>query len=364
MVDLRHRTIRDVDWTLVLTPLALTAFGCIGIYSTAPNPGMLKRQLIAMGIGIVVAIVLMFSDYRKIIINAAPFIYAATLVLLLLVLFIGEEVNGNKNWLRIPGMGSVQPSEFAKVATILMLARYMAQPKQKALSIKDMILMGIVVAAPMILIVLGKDTGTMLTFGAILGAFYFMAGIRKAALVGGIALMVVGLIIAFPHMKEYQRERVKVIFDPSSANPKGYGYQTIQSVIAVGSGGIVGKGIGESTQGKLGFLPYAWTDFIAAVIAEETGLVGVMFMIVLYMLLLWRLISIAHASRDRAGSMMIMGVVCLLAFHIMCNLGMVVGLLPIMGIPLPLMSAGGSAIIASFACVGLAMSVRLRRFVN
>jgi rod shape determining protein RodA len=364
MVDLRNKTIRDIDWVLVLAPLALTVFGCIGIHSTAPNPGTLKRQLIAMVIGIVLAAGLMLADYRKIIINAAPFIYGAALVLLVLVFFVGVEVNGNKAWLEIPKIGSFQPSEFAKVATILMLARYMAQPRQSGLSLKDIVVMGAITAPPVVLIALEKDTGTMLTFGAILGSFYFMGGIRKAVLAGGLVVVAIGLVVVFPHLKEYQKERVKVIIDPSNANPKGYGYQTIQSVIAVGSGGVLGKGIGNSTQGKLGFLPYAWTDFIGAVIAEEMGLIGVLFMIVLYLLLMWRLISIAHGARDRAGALMIMGVVCLLAFHIMCNLGMVVGLMPIMGIRLPLMSAGGSAVISAFACVGLAMSVRLRRFVN
>jgi rod shape determining protein RodA len=135
-------------------------------------------------------------------------------------------------------------------------------------------------------------------------------------------------------------------------------------VIAVGSGGVLGKGIGHGTQGKLGFLPFAWTDFIAAVIAEETGLVGILLMMVLYLLLIWRLIAVAKASRERAGSLIVMGFVGLIAFHILCNLGMVVAMMPIMGIPLPLMSYGGTAVMAMFIGVGLALSVRMRRFVN
>jgi rod shape determining protein RodA len=361
MVEIHHRNLRDVDWVLLLAPVALTALGCIGIHSTTTGPE-LKKQIVALAIGVVVAIVVMLTDYRKIIMNVAPFLYALSLVLLVLVLFIGKEVNGNKAWLNIGGQ-SIQPSEFAKIATILMLARLLSHARGE-LRMREILLMTAVALPPIILIQLEHDTGTMLTFGAILAGFYFLGGMRKLLLAAGVVVVAVGLVVAFPHLKPYQQERVKVILDPGSANPKGYGYQTIQSVVAVGSGGVLGKGVGNGTQGKLGFLPFAWTDFIGAVIAEEMGLVGVLLMIVLYLALLWRLISVAQSSRDRAGALMLMGLVCLIAFHILCNLGMVVGLMPIMGIPLPLMSSGGTAVITMFVGIGLALSVRLRRFVN
>jgi rod shape determining protein RodA len=306
----------------------------------------------------------MFSDYRKIIVNVAPFFYGGVMVLLVLVLFIGVEINGNKAWLRIPGLGSLQPSEFAKLATILMLARYMSQPRVGQLTLKDMAVMAAIVMPPVILIALENDTGTMLTFGAILGSFYFLGGMRKLLLIGGVAAVVVGLIAVYPHLKPYQQERIKVIIEPEKADPRGYGYQTFQSMIAVGSGGVLGKGIGGGTQGKLGFLPYAHSDFIGAVIAEETGLVGILLMILLYLIFLWRLISIAKGARDRAGALMIMSFVALVTFHIATNLSMVVGIMPIMGIPLPLLSSGGTAVMSVFAGVGLALSVRMRRFVN
>ncbi|MEK6304291.1 MAG: FtsW/RodA/SpoVE family cell cycle protein [Acidobacteriota bacterium] len=360
MVEINQRNLRDVDWLLLLAPVALTVFGCIGIESTAPGPE-LKKQIIALVIGLAVAIVVMFTDYRKVIMNVAPFFYGITNVLLVLVLFFGKEVNGNRNWLHV-GV-SVQPSELAKIATILMLARFMARQRGE-LTLKDIGIMTAIVLPPIILIQRGGDTGTMLTFGAILASFYFLGGMRKLMLVAGMAVMVVGLVTAFPHLKPYQQERVKVIFDPASANPKGYGYQTIQSVIAVGSGGVVGKGIGQGTQGRLGFLPFAWTDFIGAVVAEEMGFLGILLMMVLYLLLIWRLISIALGARDRAGALMVMGFVALITFHILSNLGMVIGIMPIMGIPLPLMSSGGTAVISMFLGVGLALSVRMRRFVN
>jgi rod shape determining protein RodA len=363
MVDISQRKLKDVDWLLLVAPIALTLFGCVGISSSAPDESFVKKQLISLGIGLAIAIVIMFTDYRKIVFDIAPFFYAAMLILLVVVLVIGTEINGNKAWLRLAGF-SLQPSEFAKAATILMLARHLAHVRQSSLSLKDMVIMGAIVMAPVILVYLEHDTGTTLTFGAILGTFYFLGGMRKIFLAVGAVAVIAGLIGVYPHLKGYQRERINVIIHPEQADPKGFGYQTIQSVIAVGSGGVLGKGLGQGTQGKLGFLPFAWTDFIAAVIAEETGLAGILLMMVLYLLLIWRLIAVAKASRERAGSLLVMGFVGLIAFHILCNLGMVVALLPIMGIPLPLMSYGGTAVMAMFIGVGLGLSVRMRRFVN
>ena len=366
MLDLSQRKLKDVDWLLLVAPIALTAFGCVAINSSAPpDGGFVKKQIISLGIGLAIAIAIMFTDYRKIVFNIAPFFYAAVLVLLVLVLVVGTEINGNKAWLRVAGF-SLQPSEFAKAATILMLARHLAPLRQSSLSIKDILIMAAIVMPPVILIYKEHDTGTMLTFGAILGTFYFLGGMRKTLLAAGVVLVAMGLVAVYQThlLKKYQIERINVILRPEEADPKGYGYQTIQSVIAVGSGGVLGKGIGHGTQGRLGFLPFAWTDFIAAVIAEETGLAGVLLMMVLYLLLIWRLIAVAKASRERAGSLLVMGFVGLITFHILCNLGMVVALMPIMGIPLPLMSYGGTAVMAMFIGVGLALSVRMRRYVN
>lgn len=363
MVDIRQRKFKDIDWLLLIAPIALTAFGCIGITSSAPDSSFVKKQIISLVIGLAIAIAIMFTDYRKIVFDIAPFFYVAVLILLVLVLISGTEINGNKAWLRLGGF-SLQPSEFAKAATILMLARHLANVRQSTLSIRDMVIMAAIALPPVILVLMEHDTGTTLTFGAIIGTFYFLGGMRKIFLAAGAVAVVVGLIGVYPHLKGYQKERINVIIHPEEADPKGFGYQTIQSVIAVGSGGVVGKGLGQGTQGKLGFLPFAWTDFIAAVIAEETGLIGVLLMMVLYLLLIWRLIAVAKASRERAGSLLVMGFVGLITFHILCNLGMVVALLPIMGIPLPLMSYGGTAVMAMFIGVGLALSVRMRRFVN
>jgi rod shape determining protein RodA len=361
MVELHQRNFRDIDWVLLLAPIALIALGCVGIHSTAPGPE-LRKQLIALGIGLVLAVAIMLTDYRKILLNVAPFLYGAVMVLLVLVLVFGRTINGNRAWLQLPGF-SLQPSEFAKIATILMMARFFAHPRGE-LRLKDMVLLFLTAAPPLILIELEHDTGTMLTFGAILGAYLFLGGMRKLLLVVALVGLFSGLIAVYPHLKGYQKQRIMAVLEPEKVDPRGYAYQTIQSVVAVGSGGLLGKGIGNGTQGRLGFLPFAWTDFIGAVIAEEMGLVGVLLMMLLYLALIWRLIVVAQGSRDRAGALMVMGLVCLISFHILCNLGMVVGLMPIMGIPLPLMSSGGTSVISMFAGIGLALSVRLRRFVN
>jgi rod shape determining protein RodA len=365
MIEINRKTFRDIDWLLLMAPVALTIFGCVGIYSTSPNPAVfVRKQLIALVIGLAIAFVVMFTDYRKIINDIAPFIYGAVMVMLVLVLFVGESINGNKAWIHVPGLPSIQPSEFAKVATILMLSRYLAQRKPGKFSLRDTAIMAGITMPPIILIALEHDTGTMLTFGAILGVFYFLAGMPKKFVIAGVLALPLALIAVYPHLKGYQKERIDVILHPEKADPKGFAYQTIQSVIAVGSGGPKGKGIGNGTQGQLGFLPYAYSDFIGAVIAEETGFIGILMMMALYLIFIWRLIDVAVGARDKAGAMMVMGFVALIAFHILCNLGMVVGIMPIMGIPLPLLSSGGTAIMSMFAGVGLALSVRFRRFVN
>lgn len=364
MVELNRKTLRDLDWPVLIAPIALTLFGCLGIFSSAPGTDFWKKQLVALTLGVIGACVFAFTDYRKIMVEVSPFLYAGSLFLLILVLTpLGATINGNRAWLRLPGT-SLQPSELAKVATILMLARYISQKREQGLSLKDIIILGAIVILPVVLIILEKDTGTALTYIPILGVFLFLGGMRKTLVAASIAAGVVGLLAVYPHLKPYQKERIIVIIDPSKANPRGYGYQTMQSVIAVGSGGVLGKGITHGTQGRLGFLPYAYSDFIGASLAEETGLIGILFILALYSVFIWRLCLIALGSRDRAGALMVMGFVGLFMFHIACNLGMVVGLMPIMGIPLPLMSLGGTSIISVFACIGLALSVRLRRFVN
>src|SRR5262245_33345682 len=205
MVDLNRRLLRDVDWITLLAAISLTIFGCLGIYSSAPQADHWKKQLIFLVIGIIAACVIAVTDYRQVIGTLAPALYIATLVLLGLVFTrLGVTINANRAWLGLGGF-SLQPSELAKLTTILMLARYLQQPRPGSLPIKDILVMGGIVLPPVILIYLENDTGTMLTFGAIFGAFCFLGGVRKLYIALAIVAVVVGLIAVYPHLKPYQK---------------------------------------------------------------------------------------------------------------------------------------------------------------
>jgi rod shape determining protein RodA len=362
---------RDFDWTLALIPLSLVAMGTVFIYSSQPEQIYWKKQLIWLGVSTVALLVFAFTDYRKWL-RLAPFFYAFMLVMLVAVLVFGSVVNGAKAWINF-GPFSFQPAELSKLATILMLARYLSRPRRGALSIREIVVAGGIVALPCGLILLQPDMGTVLTFFPVLLTMLFLSGLRKRMLVIAVVGGALAVVLAWGVvLKPYQKERIMMTVTLVSGQTdqvdtqhrRGQGYQSIQSMIAVGSGGPFGKGVLQGTQGRLGFLPERHTDFIASILAEETGFTGTITMLALYSILIWRLTGIARLSADRFGSLIVMGLAALLVFHILVNLGMVVGLMPIMGIPLPLLSYGGSSLLMMFMGFGLAISVRLRRFVN
>ena len=247
MVEINQRNLRDVDWLLLLAPIGLVVFGCIGIASTAPR-SELKKQLIALAIGLVAALIVMFTDYRKIIMNVAPFLYGAANVLLVLVLFIGKEVNGNKAWLQVFGF-SLQPSEFAKIATILMLARYMAKFRSGSLVLKDILIMAGIVMPPVILIALGHDTGTMLTFGD-LGVFYFLGECRRCLSRPQVALSSLGLLVV-PAPEGLSARAHPTLSSPRERRPARY-VTDDSSVIAVELGWRDGEGMDRAPAGSAG----------------------------------------------------------------------------------------------------------------
>jgi rod shape determining protein RodA len=362
---------RDFDWPLVLIAAGLVAMGSVFIYSSQPEQNYWQKQLIFLGASVVGMLVFAFTDYRKWL-QFAPVFYGVMLLALVAVLVIGVEINGAKAWINF-GAFNFQPAELAKLSTILLLARYLSGPRKGALSIREIVVAGGMVALPVGLILLQPDAGTALTFFPVLLALLFLSGLRKRMLLIAVAGAVVAVALAWGFvLKPYQKERIELAFTIMKGETdqlgreqmRGHGYQSIQSMIAVGSGGPVGKGVLQGTQGRLGFLPERHTDFIASILAEETGFAGTLTMLALYSLLLWRLVGIARLSADRFGALVVMGLVTLLIFHIFVNLGMVVGLMPIMGIPLPLLSYGGSSLLMLFMAFGICLSVRLRRFVN
>jgi rod shape determining protein RodA len=368
---IERRDLRDFDWLTALLAVAIAAFGVWQIHNALPTESYWSKQIIGIGIAFVAFLVIAFNDYRRII-DAAPFFYVGGLVLLLLVLTpLGVTVNNQKAWLRLPLLGQFQPSEFVKIPTVLMLAKYYGARKARSLSLREIMIGGAIFAAPLVLILLEPDSGQAITYFPILAAMFFLSGIK----VRYVILAAIAAAIMIPagwyvgvktgKIKRYQQERILAITNPDEVDPRGYGYHTIQSTITVGKGGLSGSmGDTETSQSVLKFLPEPQTDFIFAVAAENTGFIGCVSLLLAYALLLSRMIAGARQASDRAGMLVIMAIVCGMVFQIFMNAGMALGILPVIGVPLPLMSAGLSAILTTFVAIGFVVSVRLRRFVN
>jgi rod shape determining protein RodA len=368
---IEKRDLRDFDWLTALLAVAIAAFGVWQIHNAVPTEGYWTKQIIGIGIAFVAFLFIAFSDYRRII-DAAPIFYIGGLVLLLLVITpLGVTVNGQKAWLKLPLLGQFQPSEFMKIPTVLMLAKYYGSKKGGDLTFREMLIGGAIFAGPLLLIMLEPDAGQAITYMPILAAMFFLSGIKARYVVLAIVAVAVMMPTAWflgvktGKIKRYQQERILAITNPDEVDPRGYGYHTIQSTITVGKGGLAGNmGDTETSQSVLKFLPEPHTDFIFAVTAENTGFIGCISLLLAYALLLSRMIAGARQASERAGMLVIMAVVCGMVFQIFMNIGMALGILPVIGVPLPLMSAGLSAILSTFVAIGFVISVRLRRFVN
>ena len=373
MVAIIHkRSWRDFDWILAFLAVAIVLFGTIQIRNAQPTETYWVKQLIGLSIGLVAMLAIAFTDYRRLL-NLAPAFYIFGLILLLLVLFpgIGLKINGQRAWIKVPGIGQFQPSEFVKVTTAMMLARYFGKNRVEVLTFKEMIVGGLILALPIGLILLEPDVGSVLTYMPILAVVLFLSAIRLRLVVAAAILAVIMIPVAYVvgvktgAVKAYQQERINVIYDPENADRRGIGYHTWQSILTVGEGGLLGSRASvEHSQSGLKFLPEPHTDFIYAVLAENTGFVGCILVLVAYAVLISRLITGARRASDRMGMLFIMAFVGGLTFQIFINIGMALGISPVIGVPLPLMSAGLASLIATFIAIGFAISVQLRRFVN
>ena len=373
MVAIIHkRSWRDFDWILALLAIAIVLFGTIQIRNAQPTETYWVKQLIGLAIGLVVMLGIAFTDYRKLL-NLAPAFYIFGLILLVVVLIpgVGLKINGQRCWLKVPGIGQFQPSEFVKVTTAMMLARYFGKNRIEVLRLKEMIVGGLILALPIGLILLEPDVGSVLTYLPILAVVLFLSAIRLRLVVAAALLAVIMIPVAYivgvksGAVKGYQQERINVILDPENADRRGIGYHTWQSIITVGEGGLYGShSSAEHSQSGLKFLPEPHTDFIYAVTAENSGFLGCVLVLLAYLILLSRLITGARRSSDRMGMLFIMAFVGGLTFQIFINMGMALGISPVIGVPLPLMSAGLASLIATFIAIGFAISVQLRRFVN
>ena len=373
MVAIIHkRSWRDFDWLLAFMSIAIVAFGTIQIRFAQPTEPYWVKQLIGLGIALVAMLAIAFTDYRRLL-NWAPAFYIFGLMLLIIVLVpgIGLKINGQRAWIKVPGIGQFQPSEFVKVTTAMMLARYFGRNRTQALTVQEMIIGGLILALPIGLIMLEPDVGSVLTYIPILASVLFLSAIRLRLVIISVALAVVMIPVAYwvgvktNLIKNYQQERINVILDPENADRRKIGYHTWQSILTVGEGGLFGsQSSAEHSQSGLKFLPEPHTDFIYAVTAENYGFIGCILVLVGYGVLLSRLITGARRSADRSGMLFIMAIVGGFTFQIFINIGMALGISPVIGVPLPLMSAGLASLIATFIAIGFAISIQLRRFVN
>jgi rod shape determining protein RodA len=356
---------RDFDWAMLFVVLTIGGLGVLQIFSATHDTvwqGSWWKQIVYIAAGILLMWVVTQFDYHAMLLKAYP-LYIVSAVLLLAVLLVGKRAFGSTRWIALPAGIHLQVSEFAKISVILLVARFLTNLKTDVLEIRDLLKLGGMVLIPMALIAKEPDLGTSLTYLPILAMGIILAGMRWQYWA---AIGVVGLVLvpfAFANLQPYQKNRIVSFLDPER-DPQGTGYQLIQSKIAVGAGGTWGKGITKGSQTQLRFLPVPHTDFIFSAFAEEHGFVGVMFVLILYFVLLMQVVQDGQTAPDREGMYICMGVGALLLFHILVNVGMVVGRMPVTGIPLPLMSYGGSSIWSTFLMLGLANSVRVRRFVN
>jgi len=362
---MRYLSLRDIDWPLMLIAMLICGVGVLQIFSSTRDSiwqDAWWKQIIYIFGGLFLMWLILNVDYHSLLHHVA-LMYILSVMALLGTYLIGTQVFGSRRWIPLAGGFHLQVSEFVKLVIILLVTRYLTDLKTDELELREMLKLGGLVVVPTILVLKQPDLGTSLTYLAILIVGAFLAGLRWKYMAVIAVVTVLVLPVTYHFLKPYQKARLVSFMDPDR-DPQGTGYQLIQSQIAVGAGGMFGRGVTKGTQTQLRFLPVPQTDFIFSAFAEEHGFVGVVVVLSLYFVLIMRIVQNAQTAPDRSGMYICMGVAALLLFHVLINVGMVVGRMPVTGIPLPLMSAGGSSIWANFLALGLVNNVRLRRFVN
>ena len=360
-----RRLLLNIDWVMLGAALGLAAIGVATIQSAThggSNAGLYLKQVALLGIGLVGLVVALTVDYRRLA-DRAPLLYLAAVGALAYVLAFGPRIAGTRRWFVLAGV-QFQPSELAKIVAAILVAKVFAEVRKESLGLADILAPGAAVGLLVLLIAAEPDLGTAFCLVPLFLTVAFLAGLRVRAVVSlFLVLAIVGGVGWMYALKDYQKTRIYTFLDPS-LDPKGAGYQKIQSQIAVGSGGLTGKGYHQGSQSQLGYLPARHTDFIFSVLAEELGFLGVSMVLALYLLLLWRALETAQLARDRVGAYLAAGLASLLAFQVVYNVAMVAGLVPVKGLPLPLMSYGGASILSTLLGIGLVITVRMRRFAN
>jgi rod shape determining protein RodA len=361
MID--RRLIGNIDWALISLVLLNSLLGVMMIYSSSHYlPGQYHlRQLFWIGVGLAALFIVLLIDY-KVLVTYAFYFYGLIVLVLLAMLVFGRFIEKG-SWIKLPFF-QVQPSELAKIAVILVLAQLFSEYKKGYVSRSAVLAASGLVAVPFLLVALQPDLGTALCFLPLLLGSFILAGLRRKVLAGMVLLAVLAGVGGWNfYLKDYQKKRLATVVFPGK-DPQGAGYHVLQSKIAIGSGGLLGKGFKKGTQSQLKFLPARHTDFVFSVIGEEFGFAGAALVLFIYSVFLLRLFRSAAKSRDRTGVYIIFMVSLMISFQLVVNVAMVSGIFPIIGIPLPLLSYGGSSLLANFLGLGLVLNVKMRRFVN
>lgn len=373
-MNIPRRYWRNLDWPLILAVLCLIAVGMVVIYSASYSQlvaaGLspfyyVGRQALAFGLGTLLAVVVILFDYRawK---RWSKLAYLGTVLLLVGVLVFGSRIFGSQRWMRF-GPLSLQPSELAKVALVLVLAK-LFEKEENAQTLRGVLQAALLTVIPMGLILIQPDLGTAVIFVGLFFAMWYVGNAPlKSLLLTALILILAAVLVIVASLqgwvsiiKPYQLTRILVFLDPY-ADRDGAGWNVIQSIIAIGSGGFFGKGILGGTQSSLHFLPANHTDFVFSVIAEEFGFLGALFVLGLFVVLIWRGLHIAAVAKDTYGTLLAAGATSIFFFHLIINVGMALGMMPVTGLPLPFITAGGSTMITSLIAVGIILNVGLRR---
>jgi rod shape determining protein RodA len=356
---------QDFDWLLLGAALLLSLISLIEIYSSTMNSdaeNYLVRQSAWVVVGIISLFIVASIDYH-VLSEHIPWFYLGAAGLLIYTLAFGRVVSGSQSWISI-GPARFQPSELAKLIVVIALARYLSELRSRQyMTFAQVVKAVIICGVPMLLIALQPDLGTCSTYLPVFAMGVFIRGVRPVVLISLILAFVLVLPVSWFFLKDYQKDRIATFVNPEM-DPLGRGYQVIQSKIAIGSGGFWGKGIFQGSQNQLGFLPTRHTDFIFSVVGEELGFLGVIVTLGLLVFIIFRSIYNARTARDNLGLFIVMGIVGIFVYHMIVNVGMVIGFMPTTGIPLPFLSYGGSSVLTAFIALGLVISVRRCRYVN
>ncbi len=361
MID--RRLLGNIDWALISLVLLNSLLGVMMIYSSSHYlPGQYHlRQLFWIGVGLAALFIVLLVDY-KVLVTYAFYFYGLIVLVLLAMLVFGQFIKKG-SWIQLPFF-QVQPSELAKIAVILVLAQLFSEYKKGYVSRSAVLASSGLVAFPFLLVALQPDLGTALCYLPLLLGSLILAGLRRKVLAGMVLLAVLAGVGGWNfYLKDYQKKRLATVVFPGK-DPRGSGYHVLQSKIAIGSGGLLGKGFKKGSQSQLKFLPARHTDFVFSVIGEEFGFAGAAVVLFIYSVFLLRLFRSAAKARDRTGVYIIFMVSLMIAFQLVVNVAMVIGIFPIIGIPLPLLSYGGSSLLSNFLGLGLVLNVKMRRFVN